>query len=225
MNTKALLAECLGTFAYVAVICGAALLGASRGIDGLEAALAAGLTYAAMCYALGGVSACHFNPALTLGLVAAGRFETRNAVPYVIAQVLGALGAAACFAGLAATSGDGQVAAISTIANRFEAGGTFPFAAVLVGELMAMALILILFVGATTSGVPAGFMPIAMAFLIAGLHFVLAPISHAALNPARASAVAAFSDTEALLQLWVFWVAPILGAVGGGLIASWLNND
>lgn len=225
MNAKALSAEFLGTFAYVAVICGSALLGADKGVDGLETALAAGLTYAAMCYALGGVSACHFNPALTLGLVAAGRFETRNAVPYVIAQVAGAIFAVACFAGLSSAAAASQMADIASIANRFGAQGTFPFGAVVVAELLAAALLLILFVGATSSGVPAGFMPIAMAFLIVGLHFVLAPISHAALNPARASATAVFADANALMQLWVFWVAPILGAVGGGLFARWLNGE
>ncbi len=225
MNSKALTAECLGSFAYVAVIAGSALLGAEKGIDWLQTGLAAGLTYAAMCYALGGVSACHFNPALTLGLVAAGRFETANAVPYIVAQVAGALLGALCVAGLLATQPDGQTASMASIANRFDSQGTFPFPAVVAAEFTCAAVLLIVFVGATSSGVPAGFMPIAMAFVIAGLHFVLGPISHAALNPARATAIALFADSQALVQLWVFWVAPILGAVLGGLIGRWLNSD
>jgi aquaporin Z len=92
-------------------------------------------------------------------------------------------------------------------------------------EAIAALLILLLFVGATSSGVPPGFAPIGLGFLIAALHLVLWPISHAALNPARATAIALFSDAQALSQLWVFWVAPIVGAVAGGLLARWINEE
>jgi aquaporin Z len=224
MRTKVLMAEFIGTFAYVAAICGAALLGGQVADGGLHLALAAGFTFTAMCFALGGVSGCHFNPALTLGLVAAGRFETRTAVPYVIAQVLGGLFAAGCFA-LLIDGAPPQVAApMASLANRFGTDGTFPFAAVLISESLAALLILLLFVGATSSGVPTGFAPIGLGFLIAALHLVLEPISHAALNPARATAIAVFADQQALLQLWLFWVAPIIGAVAGGLVGRWIND-
>lgn len=225
MSLKALIAEAIGTFAYVAVLCGTLLVGTTTATGGLTPALAAGLTFMAMCYALGGVSSCHFNPAVTLGLVAAGRFETRLAVPYVLAQVLGAIAAAAAFWLLITTSPDGSTAPLSSAANRFDAPGTFPFAAVMATETLAAALLLLLFVGATSSGVPAGFAPIGLGFLIAALHLVLWPISHAALNPARATAFAIFADFDALLQLWVFWVAPIIGAVAGGLFARWIHEE
>ncbi|MBU2582390.1 MAG: aquaporin [Alphaproteobacteria bacterium] len=225
MSFKALTAESIGTFAYVAVLCGTLLLGPAPVSGGLPAALAAGLTFTAMCFALGGVSGCHFNPAITLGLVAAGRFETRLAVPYVIAQTIGASIAAAGFWLILLTAPDGAASQLSAAANRFDAGGTFPFAAVMAAEALAAAMLLMLFVGATTSGVPAGFAPIGIGFLITALHLVLWPISHAALNPARATAFALFSDLQALLQLWVFWVAPILGAVAGGLFARWINEE
>lgn len=225
MSFKALVAEATGTFAYVAVLCGTLLLGAAAPSGGLTPALAAGLTFTAMCYALGGVSGCHFNPVITLGLVAAGRFETRLAVPYVVAQVIGASIAAAGFWLIVATGPDGVTAPLSAAANRFDVQGTFPFAAVLTAEMLAAALMLILFVGATSSGVPPGFAPIGFGFLISALHLVLWPISHAALNPARATAIALFSDLQALSQLWVFWVGPILGAVAGGLFARWINEE
>lgn len=221
---KALAAEALGTFAYVAAILSVALLGGGP-VHGMAVAIAAGLTYVAMCYALGGVSGCHFNPALTLGLVAAGRFETRNAVPYAAAQVLGGVAAAACVYALISAAPDKSALAIATVANRFGTETTFPFAAVLACEAIAAMFILLLFVGATSSGVPAGFAPIGMGLLIVVLHLALAPISQAALNPARATATALFADQVALLQLWVFWVAPIIGGVAGGLIARWFNED
>lgn len=221
---KALVAEGIGTFAYVAVLCGTLLIGTTAP-GGLTPALAAGLTFTAMCFALGGVSSCHFNPAVTLGLVAAGRFETRLAVPYVLAQVLGASIAAAGFWIIVTTGPDGATAPLAAAANRFDAQGTFPFAVVIASETIAAALLLLLFVGATSAGVPAGFAPIGLGFLIAALHLVLWPISHAALNPARATAFAVFSDGQALLQLWVFWVAPIIGAVAGGLFARWIHEE
>jgi aquaporin Z len=224
MTNKALIAEFIGTFAYVAVICGTALLGGQASDGGLHVALAAGFTFTAMCFALGGVSGCHFNPAITLGLVAAGRFETRAAVPYVLAQVLGGVLAAGCFAVLLSGMPQQAAAPIASIANRFGADGTFPFATVLIAESLAALLILLLFVGATSSGVPTGFAPIGLGFLIAALHLVLAPMSNAALNPARATAIAVFADQQALLQLWAFWVAPVIGGVAGGLIGRWIND-
>ncbi len=224
MSNRALIAEFIGTFAYVAAICGTALLGGQASDGGLHVALAAGFTFTAMCFALGGVSGCHFNPAITLGLVAAGRFETRAAIPYVIAQVLGGLVAAGCFALMLSAVPQQVAAPIASIANRFGADGMFPFAAVLIAECIAALLILMLFVGATSSGVPTGFAPIGLGFLIAALHLVLAPMSNAALNPARATAIAVFADQQALLQLWAFWVAPIVGGVAGGLIGRWIND-
>lgn len=225
MTLKPLVAEAIGTFAYVAVLCGTLLIGSATPTAGLAPALAAGLTFTAMCYALGGVSGCHFNPAMTLGLVAAGRFETRLAVPYVIAQVIGAGIAAFGLWLVVSNAPGGSATSLSEIANRFDVKGTFPFAAVMAAETLAAAMLLLLFVGATTSGVPAGFAPIGLGFLIVVLHSALWPISHAALNPARATAVALFADTQALLQLWVFWVAPIIGAVIGGLFARWINEE
>lgn len=224
MSSKSLLAEAIGTFAYVFAVCATLLMGGEP-VDSLGAALAGGMTFTAMCFALGGVSGCHFNPAVTLGLVAAGRFETRSAVPYILAQVLGA---AVAVAGVWLVTGwapEGAAAPLAEAANRFGAGGTYPFAAVMAGEAVAAMLLLLLFVGATSSGVPPGFAPIGFGLLIAALHLVLWPVSHAALNPARATAVALFADTEALLQLWLFWVAPIVGAVTGGLLARWFNED
>ncbi len=226
---RSLSAEFVGTFAYVAAICGAALLpGADGSVQGgLAVALSAGFAYAAMCYALGGAAGCHFNPAITLGLVAAGRFETRSALPYVAAQVAGALLAAGLFAWLAEISPDKAMRPLSEIANTFDeqGAGISGFAVVFVAEGLAAALILVLFLGATAAGVPPGFAPIALGLLFVVLHLVLLPISNAALNPARATGLAVFSGSTPLLQLWLFWVAPIIGGVLGGLFGRWLNED
>lgn len=222
---KALTAEMVGTFTYVMAIAWTALLGGSTAETGLAVALAAGLSYTAMCFALGVVAGCHFNPAITLGLVAAGRFDTRSAIPYILAQVAGALLAGALTAWLVAVAPTGAAAPLTAIANRFDTAGTFPFVAVLTCETIAAALLLMLFVGATSSGVPPGFAPISLGLFIAILHLALQPISQAAINPARSTGLAVFSDLEALLQLWLFWVAPIVGAVIGGLIGRWYNEE
>lgn len=226
---RALSAELIGTFVYVAAICGAALLPGPDGAGGevLNVALAAGFGYAAMCYALGGVAGCHFNPAITLGLVAAGQFETRSALPYVLAQVLGALLAAATFAGLKELSPADAMRDVTEIANTFQEGeaGLSSFAVVFTAEVLAAALLLVLFIGATAAGVPAGFAPIALGLFLVVFHLILIPISGAALNPARATGLAVVSGGTPLLQLWLFWVAPIIGAVIGGLFGRWLNEE
>ena len=219
---RALVSEMLGTFVYVAAVLMVGLTASWSGKGDLTQAMAAGLSYTAMCYALGGASGCHFNPAITLGLVAAGRFDTRSALPYVGAQVLGGLLAAGC---VVALIGAGSGPGLSGVANSFGAEFAGTFAGVLAAEAVAAGLLLILFVGATSSGVPAGFAPIGMGLFLVVLHLVLDPLSNAALNPARATGAAVFAGETALLQLWVFWVAPIIGAVTGGLLGRWLNED
>lgn len=231
MKTKALGAEFAGTFALVAAVCGAGLFSAPAGAGLMGVAFAVGLSVLAMVYAVGHISGGHFNPAVTLGLVAAGRFEAGKAPGYIAAQLLGGITAAAVFwvilggalgAGPSASAKWNTFAAIS---HTFDNGpGSFSMLSAMLIEIVITALFLIVIVGATSATAPVGFAPIAIGFALVLFHLVSIPVSNASLNPARATATALFADGPALLQLWAFWVAPIIGGVIGGLIGAWFQQ-
>ena len=220
--TRQLLAEALGTFWLVLGGCGSAVLAAAFpevSIGLLGVSLAFGLTVLTMAYAVGGISGGHFNPAVSLGLALAGRFEMRNLLPYWLAQVAGAIAAAAVLyvivAGKAELAGVGGFAA-----NGYGVAspGGFGLTSALLTEVVMTAFFLIVILGVTEKSAPAGFAPIAIGLCLTLIHLISIPVTNTSVNPARSTGVALFADSPALLQLWLFWVAPLTGAaVGAGL--------
>lgn len=228
MSTRALGAEFIGTFALVTATCGSALFSAPSGGGLVGVSIAIGLSVLMMAYAVGHVSGGHFNPAVTLGLVAGGRFDAAKAPGYIIAQVLGGVAAAAIFAViLGGYLGGGKVEfnTFAKISNNFGGEGGFSMMAAFLMEVVITALFLIVIMGATSKGAPAGFAPLAIGVALMVLHLVSIPVTNASLNPARSTAPAIFAGGTALANLWLFWVAPIIGGVLGGLIGSWLQDE
>lgn len=231
MFNKALGAEFIGTFALVGAVCGSALFSAPAGGGPVAVALAVGLSVLAMAYALGHISGGHFNPAVTLGLVAAGRFEPGKALGYIVAQVAGGIVAALVFWIIlmgAVDAGPSTAAKwndLTAVSHTWGGTGHFSMWSTLLIEVVITALFLIVIVGVTSPKAPAGFAPLAIGLALTLFHLMSIPVSNASLNPARATATAVFAGGTALIQLWAFWVAPILGAVIGGLVGRWLQND
>ncbi|MBY0532528.1 MAG: aquaporin [Xanthobacteraceae bacterium] len=216
-------AEFIGTFALVTAVCGAALFSApSAGL--IAVAFAAGLSVLAMAYAVGSISGGHFNPAVTAGLVVAGRFDAGKAVSYMIAQVLGGIAAAAVFYCILSGAPAGKWNNFIAISNTF--GGTgFPLLPVALIEIVITALFVLVIVSVTSPRAPAGFAPIAIGLALVLFHLVAIPVSNASLNPARSTATAVFGGGVALQSLWLFWVAPIIGGLIGGWVAKWLQAE
>jgi aquaporin Z len=221
--TRELSAEFIGTFTLVAAVCGAALFSApSAGL--IAVAFAVGLSVLAMAYAVGSISGGHFNPAVTIGLVAAGRFEVNKAVPYIFAQVLGGVAAAAVFYFILSGAPAGKWNDFVAISNLY--GGTgFPLLPVAVIEIVITALFVLVIVSVASPRMPAGFAPIAIGLALVLFHLVAIPVSNASLNPARSTATAVFGGAVALQSLWLFWVAPIVGGLIGGALGKWLHVE
>ncbi|WP_101416927.1 aquaporin Z [Brucella melitensis] len=214
-------AEFFGTFWLVFGGCGSAILAAAfpeLGIGFLGVALAFGLTVLTMAYAVGGISGGHFNPAVSLGLTVAGRLPAKDLIPYWVAQVLGAIAAAAILYVIA--SGKDGFSAGGLASNGYgelSPGGYSMMAGLLI-EIILTAFFFIIILGSTSSLAPAGFAPIAIGFGLTLIHLVSIPVTNTWVNPARSTGVALFADTAALSQLWLFWVAPLVGAVIGAII-------
>ncbi len=231
MNSKALAAEFVGTFVLVTGTCGAALFAAPAGAGLLAPAFAIGLSVLIMAYAVGHISGGHFNPAVTAGLIAAGRFDSGNAIGYIVAQVLGGIAAALVFQFIlsgALSSGPSQGTSwntFATISNTYGGARGFSLASAFVMEVVVTAIFLIVIVGSTSRKAPAGFAPLAIGVALFVLHLVSIPVTNASLNPARSTAPALLAGGTALSQLWVFWLAPIVGGVIGGAIGKWLHED
>jgi aquaporin Z len=223
MNQRALAAEFVGTFMLMSSVLGAAFysFGAPAGAAGiLGVAFSIGFTVMALAFSIGHISGGHFNPAVTLGLVAGGRVNANSAVGYIIAQCLGALAACALFY------------LIGRVPPTFAANGYDSLSmlrssllSVFLIETVLTAFFLIVIMGATSKRAPAGFAPIAIGMTLTAIHIMAIPVSNASVNPARSLGSAVFGGTLALSQLWLFWVAPILGAVIGGTIARWLQEE
>lgn len=218
---KKYLAELIGTFWLVLGGCGSAVLAAAfpeLGIGFAGVSLAFGLTVLTMAFAIGHISGCHLNPAVSFGLWAGGRFETKDLVPYVIAQVVGAIAAAGVLYLIA--SGKPGFVAGGFASNGFGdlSPGKYSLMAVVVCEVVMTAVFLFVIMGATDSRAPAGFAPIAIGLCLTLIHLVSIPVSNTSVNPARSTGVALFADTAAIGQLWVFWVAPIVGGILGALV-------
>ena len=225
MNMRALGAEFIGTFTLVTAVCGAALFSApSAGL--VAVAFAVGLSVLAMAYAVGHVSGGHFNPAVTLGLVAGGRFDMGNAVGYIIAQVLGGILAALIFSSiLSGAPAGGKWNDFLAISNTYGGPKGFAMGAAFLIEVVVTALFLMVIMGATSKKAPAGFAPIAIGLALVLFHLVSIPVSNASLNPARSTATAVIAGGTALSQLWVYWLAPIIGGVIGGIVSRWLQEE
>lgn len=214
-------AEFFGTFWLVLGGCGSAVLAAAIpdvGIGYLGVSLAFGLTVLTMAYAVGGISGGHFNPAVSLGLALAGRFEARNLIPYWIAQVIGAIAAAAVLYLIA--SGKAGFAPGGFASNGYgELSPTgYGMTAALVTEIVLTAFFVIIILGATSATAPAGFAPLPIGLGLTLIHLVSIPVTNTSVNPARSTGVALFAETAALGQLWLFWVAPLVGAAIGAII-------
>ncbi len=227
--SKKLLAEFVGTFWLVFGGCGSAVLAAgieNVGIGWLGVSLAFGLTVLTMAYAVGGISGGHFNPAVSLGLVVAGRFPAKDLIPYWLVQVIGAIAAAATLyvvvSGINGFEGVGGLAS-----NGYGAASPLGYGmmSALVMEIVMTAAFLIIILGATSATVPAGFAPIAIGLGLTLIHLVSIPVTNTSVNPARSTGVALFADGPALTQLWLFWVAPLVGAVIGAAIWKILSTD
>ena len=215
------LAELIGTFWLVLGGCGSAVLAAAfpqLGIGFHGAALAFGVTVLTMAYAIGHISGCHLNPAVSFGLWAGGRFAAKDLVPYVIAQVVGAIAAAAVLYVIASGQMGWQPGGFATNGYGDLSPGQYSMMALLVCEVVLTAVFLFVIMGATDSRAPAGFAPIAIGLCLTLIHLISIPVSNTSVNPARSTGVALFAQTGALSQLWLFWVAPIIGGVIGAVV-------
>ncbi|MCA9491203.1 MAG: aquaporin Z [Myxococcales bacterium] len=221
-------AETLGTYWLVAGGCGSALLAAGVpdvGIGWLGVSAAFGLTVLTMAYAVGHVSGCHLNPAVSVGLAVAGRMPTRDLFPYVIAQLVGGALAAATLYAIA--SGAPGFAAGGFAANGFgeHSPGHYSLVAGFVAETVLTGMFLMVILGSTHGRAPAGMAPIAIGLCLTLIHLISIPVTNTSVNPARSTAMALFAERWALQQLWLFWVAPVLGAAIAGLAHRVLFED
>lgn len=223
MNSRELAAEFIGTYMLVASIVFAALF--SYGNAGtVGVALSVGFTVMALAYALGPISGGHFNPAVTLGLVAGGRFEASKSVGYIIAQCLGAVAATSTIYLIA--QGSPKALALGNFAsNSYAMGPTFSLTSVVLIEVVLTAFFLIVIMGATSKKASPGFAPIAIGLALGAIHIMAIPVSNASVNPARSLATAVYGGSGVLSQVWVFWLAPIVGGVIGGLTARWMHKE
>ncbi|WP_345873943.1 aquaporin Z [Shewanella algae] len=226
--TQKMLAEFLGTLWLVLGGCGSAVLAAAfpeLGIGFVGVALAFGLTVLTMAFTIGHISGCHLNPAVSFGLWAGGRFPAAELLPYIVSQVAGAIvGAAILY--VIASGQDGFSLSTGFASNGFgeHSPGGYSLTAVLVCELVMTLFFLLIILGATDKRAPAGFAPIAIGLGLTLIHLISIPVSNTSVNPARSTGPALFVGDWALSQLWLFWVAPIAGAIIAGLIYRAFEN-
>ena len=222
-------AEFFGTFWLVFGGCGAAVLAAgvpNVGIGYAGVALAFGLTVLTMAFAVGHISGCHLNPAVSLGLVVGKRFPASELLPYVVAQVVGAIAASGVLYSVASGSANFNLhAGFATNGYGANSPGGYSLLAGFVAEVVLTAFFLIVIMGATDNRAPKGFAPIAIGFCLTLIHLVCIPVTNTSVNPARSTGPAIFAGGAALQQLWMFWVAPLVGGALGGGIYSMLFGE
>ena len=221
-------AEFLGTFWLVFGGCGSAVLAAAfpgLGIGFLGVALAFGLTVVTMAYAVGHISGGHFNPAVTIGVWAGGRFPKGEIVPYWIAQVVGAIAACAVLYVIASGKQGFELSA-GFAANGYgdHSPGGYSLVAALVAEIILTSFFLIVILGVTDRRAPPGFAPLAIGLTLTIIHLVGIPVTNTSVNPARSTGPALFVGGWALAQLWLFWLAPLVGGILGGVVYRWLEG-
>ncbi|OOF19908.1 aquaporin Z [Salinivibrio sp. IB574] len=222
-------AEFFGTFWLVLGGCGSAVLAAAFpevGIGLLGVSLAFGLTVLTMAFAIGHISGCHLNPAVSIGLWAGGRFPANQLLPYIIAQVLGGLAAG----GVLYLIASGQAA--FDVSNGFAANGygahspgQYSLTSALISEVVMTMMFLVVILGATDQRAPQGFAPIAIGLCLTLIHLISIPVTNTSVNPARSTGVALYVGDWATAQLWLFWIAPIAGAILGAFVYRFIGNE
>lgn len=225
---RAYVAEFIGTFWLVLGGCGSAVLAAAFpdvGIGLLGVSLAFGLTVLTMAYAVGHVSGCHLNPAVSIGLWAGGRFSVNQLLPYIVAQVLGGLlGGGVLYLIASGQSGFDLAGGFASNGYGEHSPGGYSLTAALVTEIVMTMMFLFIILGATDKRAPVGFAPIAIGLGLTLIHLISIPVTNTSVNPARSTAVAVFVGDWAIAQLWLFWVAPIVGAVIGAVIYRYVGT-
>lgn len=227
--SKRLFAEFFGTFWLVFGGCGAAVISAAfpeLGIGFVGVALAFGLTVLTMVYAVGGISGGHFNPAVSLGLMVAGRLEARALVPYIVAQIIGAILAATVL--YVVVSGRADFTSVGGFASNgygVASPGGYSMTSALIIEVLLTFFFLLIILGSTSGRVPAGFAAIPIGLGLTLIHLISIPVTNTSVNPARSTGVALFAEGPALGQLWLFWVAPLVGAALAGIVYNAVFND
>jgi aquaporin Z len=220
-------AECVGTFWLVFGGCGTAVLAAAfpeLGVGFLGVALAFGLSVLTMAYAIGHVSGCHLNPAVSLGLYTGGRFPVRDLGPYVAAQLLGAtLGAAGLYVIASGQPGFDLAAGFASNGYGAHSPGGYSLAAAFTAETLLTAVFLVIILGVTHDRAPKHFAPIAIGFALTLIHLISIPVTNTSVNPARSTATALVAGGWTLGQLWLFWVAPLVGGAVGGMVSRFFE--
>jgi len=218
-----MIAELFGTFWLVFGGCGAAVLAAAYpglGIGFAGVALAFGLTVLTMAFAIGHVSGCHLNPAVSVGLVVAKRFPVKELIPYWVAQVLGAILASGALYAIASGKPGFVLGGFATNGYGANSPGGYSLAACFICEAICTAFFLLVILGSTDERAPKGFAPIAIGLALTLIHLISIPVTNTSVNPARSTGPALFVHGEAVSQLWLFWVAPIFGAIAGAVISN-----
>jgi len=229
MSAKKYTAEAIGTFWLTFGGCGSAVLAAAFpqvGIGLLGVSLAFGLTVVTMAFAIGHISGCHLNPAVTVGLAAGGRFPAGQVIPYIIAQVIGAvLGAGLLYVIASGKAGFDLAGGFASNGYGDHSPGKYSLMAGFVCEVAMTAMFLFIIMGSTHGRAPAGFAPLAIGLGLVLIHLVSIPVTNTSVNPARSTGPALFVGGWALAQLWLFWVAPLIGGVIGGVLYRWLSEE
>ena len=222
-------AELIGTFWLVLGGCGSAVLAAAFpdvGIGLLGVSLAFGLTVLTMAYAIGHISGCHLNPAVSVGLWAGGRFPASQLAPYIVAQVLGAVIAGGVLYLIASGQAGFDVSAgFASNGYADHSPGGYTLTAALVTEVVMTMMFLVVILGATDSRAPQGLAPIAIGLCLTLIHLISIPVTNTSVNPARSTGVALFVGDWAVAQLWLFWVAPIVGALMGAVVYRFIGSE
>jgi aquaporin Z len=229
MDIRKCAAEAIGTFWLTFAGCGSAVIAAAFpevGIGLLGVSLAFGLTVLTMAYAVGHISGCHLNPAVTVGLWAGGRFPGKDIGPYIAAQVIGAIVAAAVLYAIA-SGAPGFDLAKGFAANGYgdHSPGKYTLFSALITEVVLTMMFLFIIMGATHGKAPVGFAPIAIGLALTLIHLVGIPVTNTSVNPARSTGPALFVGGWALAQLWLFWAAPMIGGMLGGMLYHWLSEE
>lgn len=225
---KKYVAEFIGTFWLVLGGCGSAVLAAGfpeLGIGFLGVALAFGLTVLTMAFAIGHISGCHLNPAISIGLWAGGRFPANELLQYIVAQVLGAIVAGGVLYLIATGQPGFEIGNFAANGYGEHSPGGYSLLAALLTEIVMTMMFLFVIMGATDSRAPQGLAPIAIGFCLTLIHLISIPVTNTAVNPARSTGVAVYVGDWAVGQLWLFWVAPIIGAVIGALIYRYIGSE
>ncbi|MBN9445391.1 MAG: aquaporin Z [Bosea sp.] len=229
MSAKKYAAEVIGTFWLTFAGCGSAVIAAGfpqLGIGLLGVALAFGLTVVTMAYAVGHISGGHFNPAVTIGLAAGGRFPASQVPGYIVSQVIGGIAAAAVLYFIA-SGAPGFDVAKGFASNGYgeHSPGKYGLGSAFVMEFVMTAVFLFVIFGATSKQAPVGFAPLAIGLALVLIHLVSIPVTNTSVNPARSTGPALFVGGWAISQLWLFWLAPILGGIFGGVLYRWINDE